>query len=114
MDGFGMLSLGASAGLVTGFIVSKTRFPAGLGIVLACLLPIFMAGVAVFSVPELAKSTSTKLFPIGLLASLMWLTAGPLLMEISSQPTSRKIFIFAYAASALSLTIAALKTAYCE
>lgn len=114
MDGLGLLCLGASAGVVTGFIVSKTRFPAGLGTVLACLLPILLAGTTVFSVPELAKSTSIELFPVGLLASLMWMQAGPLLMGISSQPTSRKIFISAYGVSALSLTIAALKIVYCN
>jgi hypothetical protein len=108
VDGLGFLGLGASSGMITGFLVSKAKPSLGLGTVVAALLPVLLSGAAVLLLPQLASTGSSDLFPIGLILSLMWMQVGPLLMGAQSQSKLAIVLVTLYAVATSGLTIFAL------
>lgn len=72
MNSIGFFSLGASAGIISGLIMSRARTPANIGSSLVALLPVLLSGALVFLNPQLAGASSVDFYAIGLLASLMW------------------------------------------
>lgn len=108
MAGLGFLSLGASAGLITGLLVSKARASIGPGFLIVALMPIFLSGAAVFVSPVLKDGKSSGLYAVGLLLSLMWQQAGPLLMRVAAQVTFGNVLIILYGVGTLTLSILAM------
>ena len=77
MDGIGFLSLGASAGLLTGLALQfSARASSGFGHVVAAFAPVLLSGAAVLLMPDLRGATSVGLYPFGLLIALVWRHTG--------------------------------------
>lgn len=112
MAGLGFLSLGASAGLITGLLVLKARTSIGPGFLIVALMPIFLSGAAVFISPMLKDDKSSGLYAVGLLLSLMWQQVGPLLMRVAAQVTFGSVLIILYGFGTLILSILAMVAAF--
>lgn len=76
MGGLGFLALGTSAGLFSGFILSKAKGASSVSLLVA-LLPVLLSGAWVFLAPEFKGARSTDFYPIGLLIAFLWLGAWP-------------------------------------
>lgn len=95
--GVGFLCLGASAGLLTGFLASRTRgIATNSGVSVVVLLPVLASGAAVFLSPQLAPAPTSGFYPIGLLLSFMALQAGHLVMSCEGKSTYFKVISWCY------------------
>ena len=108
MSGLGFLALGASAGVVCGFVVSKAGRSIGLGFLVAALIPMILSGAVVLMTPQLRESKWSGFYAVGLLLSLMWQQVGPLLMDIVRLQMAGKILVSAYGIVTLALSIFAI------
>ena len=103
MDGYGFLSLGASAGMVTSRVLARARTPVGVGSLLAALLPVLLSGSAVFLLPQLSASKGVGYFPLGLLLALLW-QGNEMIIDVFDQPRPRRLPSFVFGCAMLVLT----------
>lgn len=95
--GIGFLCLGASAGLLTGFLASRARgLATNSAFSVIVLLPVLASGAAVFLVPQLATAPLNGFYPIGLLLSFLGLQAGPLVMSVEGKSTYLQVITGCY------------------
>lgn len=113
MFGIGFLCLGASAGLLTGFLSSRTRgIAVNTGVSVVTLLPVLVSGAAVFLIPQLATAPQNGFYPIGLLLSFMALQASPLITECEGKSTYFKTISWCYGGTTALLACLAIYTAW--
>ncbi|WP_373990951.1 hypothetical protein [Duganella sp. BuS-21] len=72
MHSLGFLTLGASAGLLSGLLLPAGSARNSAALSLVALTPIVLSGTLVFLHPTLAQSPAMHFYGIGLLVALMW------------------------------------------
>ncbi len=113
MFGIGFLCLGASAGLLTGFLTYRTRGVAtNNGVSVVVLLPVLTSGAAVFLIPQLVTAPMSGFYPIGLLLSFMALQAGPLITACEGKSTYFKTISWCYGGTTALLACFAIYAAW--
>lgn len=108
MEYLGLFCLGVFAGAVTVMGLRKTPSLTDWRQALVVILPVLLSGAAMIFVERFRYSPAAGAFPLGLVASLLWLHIGVALEHRKSSDGGARALGWAHVAAAVGVVLVAL------